>query len=90
MRRVVDNGLTAAASNAHPPLNADEFIAWLEENRPPKCKPCAVPMYWALLEYDMQTHESGFDGSYVPGLSFRAIEKVKAWVVARAESNARQ
>lgn len=88
-RRIAAVGLAALDDDAVPPLNAKDFIAWLEENRPPKCKHIGWKRYWAMLEYDIENHKNGYDGSYVPGLREDAREKVKAWVVARAKSNER-
>lgn len=86
-RRLAAVGLAALGDDAVPPLNADEFIAWLVENRPPKCKPLGVRLYWAMLEYDSKTHKSGYDGSYVPGLREDARAAVQAWVVKKAQEN---
>jgi hypothetical protein len=103
-RRIADVGLAALGDDADSPrddadsprddadspLNADDFIAWLKIHRPVKCKPIGAERYWFMLLHDIEKGEYGPDHCHMPGLREDAREKVRAWVKAEAQKNARQ
>ena len=74
----------SASSNK---MSAEEFITWLGTNRPVNCGPNGVDTCIALLMWDIDKGESGLDGSPMPNVNLDEMDKIKAYIISKAEEN---
>jgi len=70
-------------------MSTFNICAWIDENRPVKCRPNGVKIYVDLILYDLVQGKSGFDGSPMPSITMsKELEnEIYEHVLKRAMEN---